>query len=63
LGGSLPSATDFGNKAQPAQQSEINKAEINKTKPIRIRVASGKPQQPTALTSSSADRQLSPFSV
>jgi hypothetical protein len=52
-------ATGFGDKAQPAHESRIDKA-----KPIRIRVASGKPlQQPTGLTSSSANRQPSAFSA
>jgi hypothetical protein len=47
-------ATGFGDKAQPAHESRIDKA-----KPIRICVASGKPfQQPIGSTSSRADRQL-----
>jgi hypothetical protein len=57
-------ACGFGAKAQPAHHGKINKAEIDKAKPIRIRVASGKPlQQPTGLTSSSANRQPSTFSA
>jgi hypothetical protein len=46
-------ATGFGGKAQPAHESRIDKA-----KPVRIRVASGKPfQQPIGSTSSRANRQ------
>ena len=47
-------ATGFGDKAQPAHESRIDRA-----KPIRIHVASGKPfQQPIGSTSSRANRQL-----
>jgi hypothetical protein len=46
-------ATGFGDKAQPAHESRIDKA-----KPVRIRVASGKLQQPMG---SRANRQLHAF--
>jgi hypothetical protein len=47
-------ATGFGDKAQPAHDSRIDKA-----KPVRIRVASGELlQQPIGATSSRANRQL-----
>jgi len=50
-------ATGFGDKAQPAHESRIDKA-----KPVRIRVASGELlQQPTAATSSRANRPLHAF--
>jgi hypothetical protein len=50
-------ATGFGDKAQPAHESRIDKA-----KPVRIRVASGKPfQQLIGSTSSRANRQLHAF--
>jgi hypothetical protein len=52
-------ATGFGDKAQPAHESRIDNA-----KPIRIRVASGKPlQQPIGSTSSRANRQLHAFKL
>jgi hypothetical protein len=53
-------ATGFGDKAaQPAHESRMDKA-----KPIRIRVASGKPlQQPIGSTSSRANRQLHAFKL